>query len=738
MYIDDFGLEIIIKQVYTNNIIISVSAHNMVDVTAPISLSEDSIKAYIRANIWRIKEEKNKLKKKDDSILGRLINKQLSVFGKLYFVVLYKNELYNDFSIDDEHHIIIIRTKTGYSSIEIADYIRKEYYSYIKKVITDNKVFETVKKIIEVNAEHFEIDEALESWAEFNKDNKTVYINPQITEHYKSTENNNEKLIFVMLDCLYRSGCVTEKSYDELMDLNIKHWKSIKLWVDKNKPSSISRNKFKSSIVLVEKSEYNEIKRQTINKFCELGLNCSRCVVDVQNIISLSCNQTEYFSYKILVSCYNDESDVFWYEVKCDKTKDEFLICDVELYTPTSKDIKDGFKSFIPPVCESDIESEAKRFLKKFYPKALTDSAPVPIMDVAENMGLSIKEVAGLLDYMGVFGITVFEDGDIKDTIGNIFIADAPKNTIFVDTDIFNEADINERNLIIAHELYHWYKHKPFFNIVNRIKNVNLVQANAVLCLSPEYIYKSSSKEPTAFDILELQAEGVAAHILLPTESLKKYFSTLEKIGCIDVSSPVGIARVIRSFSDCYGIPERMAISRLEDSGCIMKMAMTEKSTDGKDLLKELVKKEIRMSDEKSRNIRGLNDSFSATLKALIDADKKYRVEEVRKDADEDDDPDYTASPLAKASRISDRTLSRMRTKDGQEVTLQMVLGICCGLNLSLPETEMLLDKSPFRLQPTIREHYVYKTIIPLFKYYSTKEINKMLTEAGIRQIGKY
>ena len=65
-----------------------------------------------------------------------------------------------------------------------------------------------------------------------------------------------------------------------------------------------------------------------------------------------------------------------------------------------------------------------------------------------------------------------------------------------------------------------------------------------------------------------------------------------------------------------------------------------------------------------------------------------------------------------------------------------MILGLCCGLKLSLAETEMLLDKSPFRLQPAIPEHYAYISIIPLFKDFSIVDINDILDKAGVRRIG--
>ncbi len=134
-------------------------------------------------------------------------------------------------------------------------------------------------------------------------------------------------------------------------------------------------------------------------------------------------------------------------------------------------------------------------------------------------------------------------------------------------------------------------------------------------------------------------------------------------------------------------------------------------------------------SQNKSANIRNMNDSFSATLIKLIES---RRASKATKSLDSED----AARSLAEKSGIGNHTLSRLRTKNGTEVSLQMILGVCCGLGLSLAETEMLLDKSPFRLQPSIPEHYAYKSIIPLFKDFGINTINEMLDAAKIRRIG--
>ena len=53
--------------------------------------------------------------------------------------------------------------------------------------------------------------------------------------------------------------------------------------------------------------------------------------------------------------------------------------------------------------------------MEKYYPLALQEPVPVPIRKIAEDMGLLIIEDSLLSSELDIFGLVVFEDGNIKD-----------------------------------------------------------------------------------------------------------------------------------------------------------------------------------------------------------------------------------------------------------------------------------------------------------------------------------
>lgn len=761
---DYYGLEINVEREYINNIKISVSAQMKINVLAPMSLSETVIKDYIQSNIGRIKKEVKILRTRNEGVLENILKKRIVIFGQVYDSLLLRNEFCNYCDIDKAKHTIRIGTIAEYSAIQIADYVKRKLLSYVSPMV--DEIFEEAKTTAEVDVISWRFNVFLKNWVEYNDEKKILYINPQIIEAHK------DWLKIAMLDCLLRFNCVTDETYMYVMQSSTHRLKAIKSWLENKKPVEIPYSKEKTDIVLISMANYGYIKDSVNRKLIENGLNPHEFRVDIQNIVRLTCNEKGYFTYDILVSCSNMSSDVIWYKVSCDKTKDEFLINSVDKYYPYPLTPEEAEK-FIPPVSGNSFDFEASLFLNKYFPKALSEAVAVPIKSIAEDMGLRVLEVVELDKDVGASGITTFDDSDIPVNIdNNLGFIELPGNTILINADIDDEIDICEKNYIIAHELYHWYKHKPFFSVVNKTFNSNSPKMNAVLC----FLQEKANKESTVwsksfdviehqasnaavlcpvlekagkdskgwsklFDVIELQADNAAIHIMTPSKMVKKHFLALKEAGLVDVDSMVGVSEVIRSFSEYYCAPMRFVASVLKDTGCIRAVSTSDDKESHIIDLKKMVKYSVSEAETKSRNIRGLPDSFSATLRALIDEDKEERRRMQKSDishkelAEKYKLPDELF-PLVDKSGISERTLSRMRTKDGQEITLQMVLGVCCGLRLSLPETEMLLDKSPFRLRPNIREHYVYKAVIPLFNCCTIGEINEILERAGVRKIG--
>ena len=91
---------------------------------------------------------------------------------------------------------------------------------------------------------------------------------------------------------------------------------------------------------------------------------------------------------------------------------------------------------------------------------------------------------------------------------------------------------------------------------------------------------------------------------------------------------------------------------------------------------------------------------------------------------------------LADLSLVGEKTIQRLRNNEEYPTSVQTVLGLCVGLKLPLPEAEMLLSKTDFKLNSMKGEGYVYQCILGACAENSIYEINEMLEENGITSLG--
>ena len=68
--------------------------------------------------------------------------------------------------------------------------------------------------------------------------------------------------------------------------------------------------------------------------------------------------------------------------------------------------------------------------------------------------------------------------------------------------------------------------------------------------------------------------------------------------------------------------------------------------------------------------------------------------------------------------------------------SVQTVLALCVGLKLPLPEAEMFLGKTDFKLNSLKGEGYIYQCVMGACAENSIYEINEMLKENGITPLG--
>ena len=91
---------------------------------------------------------------------------------------------------------------------------------------------------------------------------------------------------------------------------------------------------------------------------------------------------------------------------------------------------------------------------------------------------------------------------------------------------------------------------------------------------------------------------------------------------------------------------------------------------------------------------------------------------------------------LADRSLVGEKTIQCLRNDEEYPTSVQTVLALCVGLKLHLPEAEMFLGKTDFKLNSMKGEGYVYQCVLGACAENSIYEINEMLKENGITPLG--
>lgn len=127
---------------------------------------------------------------------------------------------------------------------------------------------------------------------------------------------------------------------------------------------------------------------------------------------------------------------------------------------------------------------------------------------------------------------------------------------------------------------------------------------------------------------------------------------------------------------------------------------------------------QIRNADKSASSLQHYPGSFSETLVQLM-KDKKLSVKK-----------------LADKSLVGEKTIQRLRNNEEYPTSKQTVLGICFGLKLSIPEAEMLIEKTEFSLKSSTAENNAYRCTLGSCADLSIYEINEMLVANGYLPFG--
>lgn len=170
------------------------------------------------------------------------------------------------------------------------------------------------------------------------------------------------------------------------------------------------------------------------------------------------------------------------------------------------------------------LEQEAERFLMQYCREALEYLQPVPIRKIAEDkMGLTLITDKSLSDDLSVFGETAFAESDV-----DVIVEEEPEKlhcaagTVLLDPDVFMTRNMGSYNFTLAHEVYHWYAHQAYMLMRMQTQHIPAVQR----------CYVNGSGKHSPEELAEIQANAMAARILMPRRAVvRKYKELQEKYG---------------------------------------------------------------------------------------------------------------------------------------------------------------------------------------------------------------
>lgn len=220
----------------------------------------------------------------------------------------------------------------------------------------------------------------------------------------------------------------------------------------------------------------------------------------------------------------------------------------------------------VPIISRTLFDDEPTKFLEKYYPLALKKPVSVPIRNIAETMGLSITEKELLSSELDIFGLVVFEDGNVQDRNKNIVIRNVKRGMIFIDPRVYFERTFGTVNFTIAHECFHWFRHQPYHALMKMLGSDDEL-GKIIHCSIGSNVKDTEKWKP--IDWMEWQANGVAPHILMPTKTAKVKITELIKKYQITFDGTDGyrIEEMISELVDFYGLSKQAVKMRIREMG---------------------------------------------------------------------------------------------------------------------------------------------------------------------------
>lgn len=543
-------------------------------ISAPLSMDDKAIEVYARTNLSWIKKQIEKFQQQPRSAKRQYVSGEtMYIWGKQYYLSFVPDAQKNSFEIQGDKVILSMREDSTVKQRE--NYVREQYRSLLKVEI--ERLLPKWEQITALHCESWQTKYMVTRWGTCNTEKKKLWFNLQLAQ--KPIECLEYVILHELIHLRERTHNSTFIAY---MDMYMKNWRAVRKELNDSRLDYYDAQDESPLQKLIDQRRYDEIKDAVLDYMTEKVKENKATLsdIEIQNVVRIEQVDDGAISFSVIVSCDIEHSisstgrvsfTEKWLDVRCKVLLGveltDFEIININECEQQEDSDNDKYSGELVPIISRDaFENEATKFLGKYYPLALQEPVAVPIRKIAEDMGLSVIEDSLLSSELDIFGLVVFEGGNIKDKNKNIIIRNAKRGTVLIDPRVYYERTLGTVNFTIAHECFHWYRHQPYHALMK------MLGANDELGKIIQCSIGSNAKDSEkwkAVDWMEWQANGVAPRILMPTNTAKIKISELVEKYHIHFDGTDGylIEEMISELADFYGLSKQAVKMRIREMG---------------------------------------------------------------------------------------------------------------------------------------------------------------------------
>ena len=543
-------------------------------ISAPASMDDKAIEVYARTNLSWVKKQIEKFQQQPRSAKRQYVSGEtMYIWGKQYYLTFIPDSQKNNFEIQGDKVLLSMREDSTVRQRE--NYVREQYRSLLKVEI--ERLLPKWETITGLKCDSWQTKYMVTRWGTCNTDKKKLWFNLQLAQ--KPIECLDYVILHELIHLRERTHNSTFIAY---MDIYMKNWRAVRKELNDSRLDYYDAQDESPLQKLIDQRRYDEIKDAVLDYMTEKVKENKATLsdIEIQNVVHIEQVDDGAISFSVIVSCDIEHSisstgrvsfTEKWIDVRCKVLLGveltDFEIININECEQQEDSDNDKYSGELVPIISRDaFENEATKFLEKYYPLALQEPVAVPIRKIAEDMGLSVIEDSLLSSELDIFGLVVFEDGNIKDKNKNIVIRNAKRGTVLIDPRVYYERTLGTVNFTIAHECFHWYRHQPYHALMK------MLGANDELGKIIQCSIGSNAKDSEkwkAVDWMEWQANGVAPHILMSTNTAKiKISELIEKYHIhFDGTDGYQIEEMISELADFYGLSKQAVKMRMREMG---------------------------------------------------------------------------------------------------------------------------------------------------------------------------